>query len=150
LICITGRGIPYVESLIGQSKGDIVLDYLEVDKGLVRNLKAAVEIAGGKVEYAFDAVNDHETYQNVCEVLDHKTGRITLILPGKEYKEIPSTAEKSETTVGATQIHRLAQIPIHGRKRQANKRATKGSPWLSFDTLRAACRRATSKDIRMR
>ncbi len=57
-----------------------------------------------KVEYAFDAVNDHGSYQNICEALDHKTGKITLVLPGKEYKEIPSTVEKSLATVGGAQI----------------------------------------------
>ncbi len=32
----------------------------------------------GKVEYAFDAVNDHGSYQNICEVLDHKIEKITF------------------------------------------------------------------------
>lgn len=104
LICVAGRGIPHVESLINKSKGDVILDYREGDEKLVQNLKTAVEKAGGKVEYAFDAVSDHGSYINICEVLDHKTGKITLVLPGKEYKEIPSTVEKSTTTVGAAQI----------------------------------------------
>lgn len=104
LICVAGRGIPHVESLIDKSKGDVILDYREGDEKLVQNLKTAVEKAGGKVEYAFDAVSDHGSYINICEVLDHKTGKITLVLPGKEYKEIPSTVEKSTTTVGAAQI----------------------------------------------
>ena len=104
LICVAGNGIPHVESLIDQSKGDVVLDYREGDRELVRNLKAAVEKAGGKVEYALDAVSDHGSYVNICEVLDHKTGKITLVLPGKEYNDIPSSIEKSSTTVGSAQI----------------------------------------------
>lgn len=95
LICVAGRGIPHVESLIDRSKGDVVLDYRVGDKGLVQNLKAAVEKAGGKVEYAFDAVSEHGSYQNICEVLDHKAGKITLVLPGKDYKEIPSVSDCS-------------------------------------------------------
>ena len=104
LICIAGRGIPHVEKLIDQSKGDTILDYRVGDEKLVQNLKAAVEKAGGKVEYAFDAVSEKGSYENICKVLDHKTGKITLVLPGKEYTEIPSTVEKSTTTVGAAQI----------------------------------------------
>ena len=104
LICVAGRGIPHVEGLIDKSKGDIVFDYREGHEQLVQNLKAAVQNAGGNVEYAFDAVSDHGSYENVCQVLDHKTGKITLVVPGKEYKEIPDTVEKSLTYVGSSQI----------------------------------------------
>lgn len=104
LICIAGRGIPHVKTLIDESKGDVVLDYRDGSELLVDNLKAAVQDAGGKVEYAFDAVSDHGSYQNICQVLDHKTGKITLILPNKDYSEIPETIEKSKTFVGAAQI----------------------------------------------
>ena len=104
LICVAGKGIPHVESLIDKSKGDVVLDYRNGDKELVASFKAAAEKAGGKIEYAFDCLSERGSYQNICEVLDHKTGKITLILPGKEYKEIPSTIQKSITFVGAAQI----------------------------------------------
>ena len=104
LICVAGKGIPHVEKLIDPSKGDVVLDYREGDEKLVQNLKAAVQKAGGKVEYAFDTVSDHGTYVNICQVLDHNTGKITLILPGREYKEIPDTIEKSVTFVGSAQM----------------------------------------------
>lgn len=93
-----------MESLIDKSKGDVVLDYREGDEQLVQNLKAAVEKAGGKVEYAFDAVSGNGSYENICKVLDHKTGKITLVIPFKDYKEIPETVEKSITIVGAAQI----------------------------------------------
>lgn len=103
LICIAGRGIPHVEGLIDASEGDIVLDYREGNEQLVRNLKAAVQNAGGKVEYAFDAVSEQGSCENICEVLDHKTGKITLVIPGKG-KGIPGTVETSTPNVGAAQI----------------------------------------------
>ena len=90
--------------MIDPSKGDIVLDYRDGNEQLIRNLRAAVQNAGGKVEYALDAVSEHGSYQNICEVLDHRTGKITLVLPGREYKEIPETIEKSSTFVGAAHI----------------------------------------------
>ena len=104
LICVAGKGIPHVEKLIDSSKGDVVLDYREGNEKLVENLKAAVEKAGGKVEYAFDTVSDHGTYVNICQVLDHKTGKITLVLPNRKYEEIPDTIEKSTTFVGAAHM----------------------------------------------
>lgn len=104
LICVAGRGIPHVEGLIDRNKGDVVLDYREGNEQLIKELKAAVQNAGGKVEYALDTVSEHSSYVNICEVLDHKIGKITLVLPGKDYKEIPETVEKSVTFVGAAQI----------------------------------------------
>ena len=101
LICIAGKGIPFVEGLIDKSKGDVVLDYREGDEKLVQGLKEAVEKAGGKVEYAFDAVSEHGSYQNICQVLDLKTGQITLVLPGKDYSDIPKSITHTATMVGA-------------------------------------------------
>ena len=102
LICVAGRGIPHVEGLINKDKGDVVFDYRQGDEELVQNLKSAVEKASGKLEYAFDAVSEKGSYLNICQVLDHKTGKITLVLPGREYKGIPETIEQSVTSVGAS------------------------------------------------
>lgn len=99
LICVAGRGIQHVESLIDKSKGDIILDYRDGDEKLVQNLKAVVKEHGEKLEYAFDCVSDKGSYVNICEVLDHQTGQITLVLLGKEYTEIPATITKSLTRV---------------------------------------------------
>ena len=104
LICVAGRAIPHVETLIDPSKGDIVLDYRGGNEQLVQGLKAAVRKAGGKVEYALDAVSEHGSYENIGQVLDHKTGKMTLVLPVKDSKEIPESIERSLTTVGASQI----------------------------------------------
>lgn len=101
LICVAGRGIQFVETIIDSSKGDVILDYREGDDKLVANMKAAVGKVGGKVEYAFDAVSEHGSYENICKVLDHETGQITLVLPGKDYSAIPSSIKQSTTMVGA-------------------------------------------------
>ena len=101
LICIAGNGIPHVESLISSSKGDVVLDYRVGNEQLVEKLKNVLADVGGKVEYAFDCISDHGSYQNVCQVLTRNTGRITLIIPSKTYEDIPDDIEKSVTFVGA-------------------------------------------------
>ncbi|KAL8801062.1 MAG: hypothetical protein Q9223_002911 [Gallowayella weberi] len=101
LICVAGRGTQFVETIIDKGKGDVILDYRDGDDKLVANMKTAVERAGGKVEYAFDAVSEHGSYENICKVLDHETGQITLVLPGKDYSAIPSSIKQTTTMVGA-------------------------------------------------
>ena len=93
-----------MERLIDQSKGDVVLDYRNGKEQLVRDLRAAVQNVGGKVEYAFDVVSEHGSWDNICQVLDRESGKITLVTPGEDYKEIPKTIERSTTYVGAAQI----------------------------------------------
>jgi NADPH2:quinone reductase len=100
LICIAGRGIRHVEGLIDKSKGDVILDYRDGDDKLVQSLEAVVQKHGGKMEYAFDCVSEKGSYINICKVLDHQTGQITLVLPGKEYAGIPPTITQSITRVG--------------------------------------------------
>lgn len=100
LICIAGKSIQHVEGLINKAKGDVILDYREGNEKLVQNLKDEVKKAGGKVDYAFDAVSSNGSFENICEVLDHETGRITLVLSGADYSSIPASISKSITYVG--------------------------------------------------
>lgn len=101
LICVAGKGIPFVEGLIDKSKGDVVLDYREGDEKLVQGIKHAVEKFGGKVEYALDAISEKGSYQNVCKVLDQQTGQIAVVLPGKDYSDIPESIKLRVTYVGS-------------------------------------------------
>ena len=100
LICVAGRGTSHVESLISKEKGDEVLDYRLGNAELVQSLKAVVQKAGGCVQYAFDAISEHNSYQNICEVLDQQSGQLTLILPGKDYSDIPASIKWTTTYVG--------------------------------------------------
>ena len=100
LICVAGRGIPHVESLIDKSKGDTIIDYRDGDDKVVEAFKSAAKDNGGKIEYAFDAVSEKNSYKNICKVLDSKSGAIALVLPGKEYSAIPPTIRKAQTAVG--------------------------------------------------
>ncbi|KAL9043287.1 MAG: hypothetical protein Q9214_003522 [Letrouitia sp. 1 TL-2023] len=101
LICVAGKGIPFVEGLIDKSKGDIALDYREGDEKLVQGMKNAVEKYGGKVEHALDAISEKGSYQNVCKVLDQQTGQIAVVLPGKDYSDIPESIKLRITYVGS-------------------------------------------------
>ena len=100
LICVAGRGIAHVESLIDKSKGDVVLDYRAGDESLVQGFHDAAK-QHGKIEYAYDAVSEKGSYINICKVLDAQTGKIVLVLPGKEYPEIPATVTQSQAACGS-------------------------------------------------
>ena len=99
LICVAGRGIKHVEGIIDKSKGDVILDYRSGDESVVQGFKKAAE-QHGKIEHAFDAVSENGSYINICQALD-RSGAITLVLPGKQYPEIPDTVTQSLTTVGS-------------------------------------------------
>lgn len=96
LICVAGRAQEHVEKMIDRSKGDTVVDYRKGDHAVVQGIKDALK--GATLNYAYDAVSEKNSYQNVCKVLDPH-GKITLILLGKEFPEIPKTVQQSITRV---------------------------------------------------
>ncbi|KAI0517102.1 GroES-like protein [Xylaria bambusicola] len=98
LICVAGRSSAHVEKLIDRSKGDVILDYREGGDALVENLKKAAD--GRPLLYAFDAVSEKGSYLNLSKVLA-KGAKITLVLPLKDYSEIPEYIEHYLTNVGA-------------------------------------------------
>jgi len=68
---------------------------------VVQGLRDAVSRSGKNLLHAYDAVSEKGSYQNVCQVLHPNGGKITLVLPGRKYEEIPATVEKSITSVGS-------------------------------------------------
>lgn len=98
LICVAGRAQAHVEQFIDRSRGDTIIDYREGDAAVSEGIKAALK--GQKLEFAYDAVSEKGSYQNICKVLDPK-GKITLVLPGKDYSDgIPEGVQSSTTRVG--------------------------------------------------
>ncbi|KAF4990517.1 hypothetical protein FGRMN_8417 [Fusarium graminum] len=99
LICVAGRAQDHVETLIDRSKGDAVIDYRNGRDAVAKDIRTFLN--GAKLEYAFDAVSEMGSYQTICDVLDHQTGKITLIIPAQSYSDIPRTIQKSVTTVAS-------------------------------------------------
>lgn len=114
IICVTGRGTKYVESLIDKSKGDTIVDYRNGDEHIVNELQNALQ-GFGKLYYAFDAVSDKGSYQNLMKVMDPSKGRITLVLAKKNYEGIPEDFDKSFTQVG--KVHSERYPGIKGEKK---------------------------------
>lgn len=116
IICVAGRGIPYVESLIDKSKGDVVVDYRKGNDEVVKGLRAALQ-SGEKLTYAMDAVSDKGSYQNLMQVMDLSAGKIALVLARKNYQGIPEDFQKFFTQVG--RVHSESYPGIKGEKKLA-------------------------------
>lgn len=111
IICVAGRGTGFVETLIDRSKGDTVIDYRHGNEEVVRGLRDALGGDCGKLLYAFDAVSDKGSYQNLMEVMDLKKGKISLVLARKRYEGIPSGFAKFFTQVGKVHSDRYPGMP---------------------------------------
>lgn len=89
LICVAGRGIPYVEKLIDRSKGDAIIDYRDGNEAVINCLQNNL----GKYEklnYAFDAVTGKGSYQNLMQVMHHSQGKLAVVLARKKYEGVRS------------------------------------------------------------
>lgn len=113
LICVAGKGSTFVETLIDRTKGDTILDYRNGNDALVTALCEGLG-ADKKLEYAFDAVADHGSYQNLGKVLDPYIGKITVVLPRKKYEGIPDNVELTFTQVG--KVHSSSYPGLKGEK----------------------------------
>lgn len=102
IIAVAGRAQSFVEKLISREKGDTIVDYRKGDEAVVSGIKDALKAAGAsEVKYAFDAVSEHNSFQNISQVLAKEGSKITLVLPGKDYSAIPDHIQKSNTMVGS-------------------------------------------------
>ena len=101
LIVVAGKGTSYVETLITSSKGDTIVDYRNGHDAVVSGIQAALKKTGAsEVKYAFDAVSEKGSFQNISKVLAKEGSKITLVLPGADYSEIPEWISHNTTTVG--------------------------------------------------
>ncbi|KAL9530844.1 Trans-enoyl reductase [Sphaerulina musiva] len=103
-IIVAGRAQAHVEKLIDRSKGDTIVDYRNGNEAVAQGIRDALQ--GAKLYYAYDAVTDGTSWQNIAKVLE-PNGNITLVLPGEDYPGIPETVKKTMTSVG----------DVHGSKK---------------------------------
>lgn len=87
LIVVAGAGASYVETLITRSKGDTIIDYRKGDDAVVSGIKDALAKNGIKeIHHAFDAVSEKGSFQNISKILAKEGSKITLVLPGADYR----------------------------------------------------------------
>lgn len=113
LICVAGKGTPFVETLIDRSKGDTVVDYRNGNEAVVADLQASIG-QGEKLRYAFDAVTDRGSYQNLAKVMDTHVGKMTVVMARKKYEGVPEGVKISYTQVG--KVHSPNYPGIRGEK----------------------------------
>ena len=101
LICVAGKGTPFVETLIDRTQGDQVVDYRS-SRGEEDAVVTAVQdsLQGLPLSYAFDAISEKGSSIICARVLDPSTGKLTLTLPQK-LPNIPSGIEQTTTMAGA-------------------------------------------------
>jgi NADPH:quinone reductase len=116
IICVAGKGTSYVETLIDRSKGDTIIDYRIGNDKVVEELKKALGV--DKLFYAFDAVTDKGSYQNLMKVMDPK-GKLTVVLARKKYESVPDDFDKSFTQVG--KVHGDHYPGMKGEKKKQGK-----------------------------
>lgn len=105
IIAVAGRAQDFVETLVDRKKGDAIIDYRKGDEAVVSGIKEALKNAGVReVKYAFDTVSEHNSFQNISQVLAKQGSKITLILPGQDYSAIPDYIEQSTTMVGSVHM----------------------------------------------
>ncbi|KAH8716777.1 zinc-binding oxidoreductase-like protein ToxD [Phaeosphaeriaceae sp. PMI808] len=95
IIAVAGRGEKFVETLIDRSKGDAIVDYRKGDDAVVAGIKEALN--GAKLHYAFDATAEHNSPQNIVQVLEPR-GHITFVLPVND-AGIPDSVQQHMTLV---------------------------------------------------
>jgi NADPH2:quinone reductase len=116
IVCVAGRGMAYVETLIDRSKGDTIIDYRQGNEEVVKGLQHALGDDSGKLAHAFDAVSDKGSYQNLMKVMDLEKGKISLVLARKRYEGIPPGFAKFFTQVGKVHSDRYPGMPGGDKK----------------------------------
>ena len=77
LICVAGRGIPFVETLITEGDPPIV-DYRKGDEYIVVEMQRILH--GWELKHAFDATSEKGSFINLSKVLAPR-GKLNLVLP---------------------------------------------------------------------
>lgn len=106
IITVAGNGIPFVETLIDTTKGDTVVDYRHGDEAVRAGIRKAA--GNNPIAYAFDAVSEGGSVENIFDVLEKKSSKVTTVLRVDQDK-IPSGIEHVFTYVGT--VHKAPSQP---------------------------------------
>ncbi|KAG9248752.1 zinc-binding oxidoreductase-like protein ToxD [Calycina marina] len=133
IIAVAGAGADYVETLITRSEGDTIIDYRKGNDAVISGLKDALK--GSPCHYAFDAVSEHNSFQNLSKVLAPESSNITVVLPGKDYSDIPQNISHSTTSVGTVHQENLYEgTPMEEEFKKAGiKTGTKEFGFIYFN-----------------
>jgi NADPH:quinone reductase len=98
VLCVAGRGIPFVEGLIDRQRGDVVIDYRNGPENVLREIKQA--LGPRELEFVFDAISEKGSQNNYWPAMDLEHGKVTFLLGGHR-ADIPPGIEQSTTMAGS-------------------------------------------------
>ncbi|KAF5703471.1 polyketide synthase enoylreductase [Fusarium mundagurra] len=79
IIAIAGNGIPFVNTLLGKSKGDIIIDYRQGAEYVNEELRKVAE--RHVISYAGVTVSDEASLKMLSKVVSADNGRIMSVIP---------------------------------------------------------------------
>jgi NADPH2:quinone reductase len=101
IIAVAGNSSEYVETLINREKGDSIVDYRLGSEGVLAGIKQTLAAVGiAKVEYAFDAVTEHRSYEIISSILA-PAGQLALVLPFGDFSGIRKDIKTTQSAVAA-------------------------------------------------
>ncbi|KUJ07413.1 GroES-like protein [Mollisia scopiformis] len=98
LICVAGRGGTFVETLIDESKGDVIIDYRQGPEKVLEEVKNT--LGGKKLKYVFDAISENGSHENYWRAMDVQEGSVTFVLGGHR-EDILESIHQSTTMAGS-------------------------------------------------
>ena len=108
LICVAGRGIPFVQTLLGEVNPPVI-DYRKGDEHVVSEMRRLTQ---GNLKHAFDAVSEKGSFENLSAVLAQH-GKLSLVLAFAR-DDIPDHIEQSVTMAGSL-WRDLSQGKVRGK-----------------------------------
>lgn len=82
IIAIAGNGIPFVDTLLDRSKGDIIIDYRHGAEHINEQLRKVAE--KHVISYAYDTVSDEASLNMLYKVVSTENGKIMSIVPKED------------------------------------------------------------------
>ncbi|EXL68957.1 hypothetical protein FOPG_15025 [Fusarium oxysporum f. sp. conglutinans race 2 54008] len=82
IIAIAGNGIPFVDTLLDKSKGDIIIDYRQGAEYINEELRRVAE--KHVISYAYDTVSDEASLEMLSKVVSAENGKIMSVVPKED------------------------------------------------------------------
>jgi NADPH:quinone reductase-like Zn-dependent oxidoreductase len=82
IIAIAGNGIPFVDTLLDKSKGDIIIDYRQGAEYINDQLRKFAE--KHVISYAYDTVSDEASLKMLSKVVSAEKGKIMSVIPKED------------------------------------------------------------------
>lgn len=103
IVAVAGRGIPYVESLLDKSKGDVVIDYRKGEEHIISELQKVSPSEDGTV-YTLDAVMNKAAIKGLTSIKAPSI-RLATVSPTGLDDEVPEHVHVMPTQVGS--VHKV-------------------------------------------